>query len=81
MKDRQLIGTSIFGPRALQVVFQAFDGAWGEIAPEFGDDPRSLERARTRLAHAILVVASEDSDDPDRLKRDALQVMTAAPRR
>jgi hypothetical protein len=31
-----------------------------------------------RLAHAVLIVAREDSNDADRLKNDALQVMALA---
>ena len=77
MKARHLIGSSIFGPQALQVVFRAFDGAWSEIEVRFGSDQRAIERARTRLAYAILLVASEDSDDPESLKREALKVMAA----
>ncbi len=78
MKARQLIGSSIYGPRALRVVFQAFDGAWNDMAVQFGNDQRAIERARQRLAHALLVVASEDSDDPERLKKDALRLVAAA---
>ena len=46
--------------------------AWAEIAHHFDDDQ---EGARLRLAHALLGVAREDSDDPERLKIEALQVM------
>lgn len=78
MKARQLIGSSIYGPRALQVVFQAFDGAWNDMAVQFGKDQRAIERAQQRLAHALLVVASEDSDDAERLKKDALRLVAVA---
>ncbi len=78
MKARQLIGSSIYGPRALQVVFQAFDGAWDDMAGRFGDDQRAIERVQKRLAHAILMVATEDSDDVERLKKDALRLIMAA---
>jgi hypothetical protein len=43
MKARHLIGSSIFGPQALQVVFRAFDGAWSEIAVQFSNDQRAIE--------------------------------------
>jgi len=36
------------------------------------------EDARTRLAHAVLAVAREDSTDAEQLKRDSLQVMALA---
>ncbi len=34
--------------------------------------------ARLRLAHVVLVVAREDSQDPDGLKNDGVQVMAKA---
>lgn len=75
MKARRLIESSIFPPEALHTVCEAFDGAWAEIAHHFNGD---AEDARTRLAHAVLIVAREDSDDAERLKNDALQVMALA---
>jgi hypothetical protein len=72
MKARRLIEASTFEPETLEVIFQAFDDAWSEISHHFADEH---EKARLRLAHAMLVVAREDSKDPERLKNDALQVM------
>ena len=62
MKARRLIETSTFEPETLQVLYKAFDDAWAEISHHF--DGHS-EDARTRLAHAILLVAREDSKDAD----------------
>jgi hypothetical protein len=59
----------------LHVIFQAFDAAWKEIAENVGDEPRAIEAARHKLANATLSVASEDSRDPEQLKREALQAM------
>ena len=78
MKARRLIEGSLYEPETLNVVFQAFDQGWAEIADHFGSDPESIEDARTRLAHACLIVARDDSDDPERIKMDALQVMALA---
>jgi hypothetical protein len=75
VKARRLIEASTFEPETLQVVYKAFDDAWAEIAHHFAD---CHEQARMRLAHAVLIVAREDSDDPNRLKNDALQVMALA---
>jgi hypothetical protein len=78
MKARRLIEGSLYEPRTLRVIFEGFDQAWSEVADHFGTDPRSIEDARLRLAHACLVVAYEGIDDPERIKIDALQVMALA---
>ena len=78
MKARRLIEGSHYDPRTLRVISNGFDQAWGEIADHFGTDPRSIEDARLRLAHACLVVARDGSDDPERIKIDALQVRALA---
>ena len=58
---RQLIDGASFGPDALKAIGQAFDAAWAEIAANFGDDPPDVEKARLRLASALLSIAHEDS--------------------
>jgi len=78
MRARRLIETSTFNPKTLHLLFQAFDEAWSEIAGHFNNEPKEIEQARLRLAHAVLIVAREDSEDPERLKNDALQVMALA---
>ncbi len=75
MKARRLIERSSFPPETLHVIFEAFDHAWSEISHHF---PDHQEPARIRLAHAVLVLAREDSEDAERLKNDALQVMALA---
>jgi hypothetical protein len=75
MKARRLIESSIYEPETLQTAFKAFDDAWTEIAHHFDGH---AEDARARLAHAVLIVTREDSDDPEQLKNDALQVMALA---
>ena len=76
MKARQFIDGASFGPDALKAIGQAFDEAWAQIAANFGNDPEDIERARYRLATAMLSVASEDSRDVEALKRAALEAMT-----
>ena len=78
MRARRLIENSTFDPKTLHVLFQAFDEAWGEIANHFNNEPKEVEQARLRLAHAVLIVTREDSDDPERIKNEALQVMALA---
>ena len=75
MKARQIIDGASFGPEALEAIGQAFDGAWEQIAGNFGSDPNDIERARHRLATALLSVATEDSRDVPVLVRAALETM------
>jgi hypothetical protein len=70
-KARQLIDGASFGPEALK----AIGAAWSEISSNFGDDAVDAEKARLRLAEALLTIADEDSRDVDVLKRAALQRM------
>ena len=75
MKARELIDSASFGPDALKAITRAFDEAWLQIAANFGDDPQDIERARYRLANAMLAVASDDSRDVDALRKAALEEM------
>jgi hypothetical protein len=59
----------------LKAIAAAFDAAWAEIASNFGDDPTDVEKARLRLANALLSIAVEDSRNVEVLKRAALQRM------
>jgi hypothetical protein len=81
MRARFLIDGMSFGPEALNVLGQAFDAAWESIAGNFGDSPSDIERARLKLAEALLSVASEDSRDVQVLKIAALQLMALNYRR
>ena len=75
MKARKLIEGAVFDAPTVAVIGEAFDRAWSEIAAQFTSDGDHVERARIRLAHAILAVADEKSRDPERLKRHALEVL------
>ena len=77
MRARAILHRSTFGPEALKVATEAFDSAWAEIAHHFDGDPQ-IERARTQLAHAVLVTADDDSRDATALKKTALQMMALA---
>ena len=74
-KARQLIDGVPFGPDALKAIGEAFDAAWAVISANFGNDPVDAEKARLRLAEALLSIADEDSRDVEVLKRAALQRM------
>jgi len=75
MKAKALIDGASFGPDALRAIGQAFDAAWAEVAQNFGSDAKDVERARLRLAKAMLSIAHEDSRDVEVLKRAALERM------
>jgi hypothetical protein len=64
-----------FDPPTLEVIGQAFDQAWSDIAGHFDGDEGQVARARTQLAHAVLIVADDESRAVERLKRDALEVL------
>jgi hypothetical protein len=72
---QQLIDGAAFGPDALKTIWEAFDLAWLEVAPRFGDDETYIEAVRYQLATALLSVAYEDSRDALVLKKAALQRM------
>ena len=78
---RKLIDGAAYGPDASKALGQAFDEAWASIAGNFGDEPYDIERARLKLAGALLSVASDESRDVDALKNAALQVMALGYRR
>jgi hypothetical protein len=78
MKARQLIEGASYGPDTLKAMSQAFEAAWREIAETFGNDPQDIEKARLRLARALLSVAVEDRGDERALKVGALQAMALA---
>jgi hypothetical protein len=80
MKAKQMIEGASYGPEALKVIGQAFDDAWVEIAANFGDKPSAIEAARLKLAHAILSIATHQSDDAAALKRAVLAAMALEPR-
>jgi hypothetical protein len=54
IKARQLIDGASFGPEALKAIGEAFDKTWAEISANFGNDPVDVEKARLRLAKALL---------------------------
>ena len=70
-----LIESASYSPEALKAIRQAFDEAWQQVAGNFGDDTRDAERARLRLARALLSLAHEDSHDVGVLRRAALERM------
>ncbi len=75
MRARKLIEGAPFDPATLAAVGEAFDPPGRRSRITSPTIMTKGERARTRLAHAVLAVADEDSRDPESLKRQALEVM------
>jgi hypothetical protein len=75
MRARRLLEGTTYSAETLTAIFRAFDEAWGEVAHLF---PSDADDARERLAHALLIVAKEDSRDARFLKNEALQVFALA---
>ena len=74
MSIRQGIEGKVFDPTTLVEINTAFDRAWSEIEHHFGET--DVELARSRLAEAVLIVASDSqSHDVVALKNEALQVL------
>lgn len=76
MKARKLLSETTYDADTLGIIFKAFDEAWAEIEHHFNEELRA--EARSKLAHAILVVVDLDNTDVHRLKQGALQVMALA---
>jgi hypothetical protein len=74
MKARVLIESAAHGPEELKVAFQAFDGAWEEVAARFAN-PEAAEAARMRLATLILSLLP-DTKDAREMQVIAVQEMT-----
>ena len=75
IKAHQLIDGASFGPDTLKALGQAFEEAWQEVVGSFGEDLPDAEKARLRLANALLSIAAEDCRDVQILKHAALQRM------
>ena len=75
MNAKQVMSGASYGPEALKAVGKAFDEAWLQIESNFGDEPGDIEKARLRLARALLSIAHEDSRDVRVLRQAALERM------
>ena len=75
MKARVLLESASLGPDELKVAFQAFDGAWNEIATRYVARS-AIEDARIRLATIILSLVP-DTKDAVEMQAIAVQEMTA----
>jgi hypothetical protein len=72
MKARQLIGSASFQPDELKVIFEAFDDAWDEVAPDVSSRASAVEAARLSLAEIVLGLAAAGQIERVRLKAEAV---------
>ena len=72
LEARSLLEGSFPYAGDVEIVGKAYDDAWSEIARRFDGD---AEKARLRLAHAMLAVAPENGQNPKTLKNAALKLM------
>jgi hypothetical protein len=75
MKARQLIGNGSYGPDQLKALGQAFDAAWGRIAPTVSKRAKAVDAARLKLADIVLGLAKQGNFDPQWLADTAVQLM------
>jgi hypothetical protein len=73
MYARQLMGGAAFPPDVLKVIFEAFDDAWHEVAPEVSNRASAVDAARLRLATIVLSLAKSGPIERARIKTEAVQ--------
>jgi hypothetical protein len=74
-KARQLISGATYDPTTLNMLDQAFEDAWSDIAGNY-QSSLAIEAARLKLANVVLSVAAEGERDPKTLKDRAVRIMS-----
>ena len=72
MKPRQLISGAAFAPDELNVIYQAFDAAWAEVASDVSIRASAVESARLSLATIVLSLAKAGHVERDSLRAAAV---------
>jgi hypothetical protein len=75
VKARALIGSASYDPHTLKVLYQAFDDAWEQIAPEVADYSAATYAARMKLAEIVLGLARNGMRDAQNLTDAAVKAM------
>jgi cation transport regulator ChaB len=75
MRVAKILAGCTYGPETRKIIGKAFDDAWASIADDFAGDAQRADAARERLAHAVLIAATENCRDPEPIKTLALQIM------
>ena len=73
MKARSVLAGDALSKDTLRVAKDAFDAAWTAVAHEFKAKER--EEARRKLAHAVLIVANDESSNAKSLRTMALRLL------
>jgi len=76
MRAAKILAGCTYSPEALKIISKAFHEAWSDIAEHFAGDAARAAAARERLAHAVLIVATNVSHEAAPIKGMALQIMT-----
>jgi predicted negative regulator of RcsB-dependent stress response len=75
MKAAKILASCTYSPETLKIISKAFDDAWADIAEHFAGDAGRAAAARERLAHAVLIAATNVSHESGQIKGMALQIM------
>jgi hypothetical protein len=73
MRARQLLGSAVFPPDVLKVLFAAFDDAWDEVAGDVSSRAAAVDAARLRLATIVLSLAKSGPIEHGRIKDAAAE--------
>ena len=72
MKARQALDGAAFPPDVLRVIYDAFDDAWAEVAPNVSARASAVDAARLSLATIVLSLAKTGPIDRVALKTAAV---------
>ena len=77
---KKLIGSGSYDPDTLKILYEAFDNAWEQIAPNVGDRPEAIEAAQMKLANIVMALATDGmARDAETLTQAALDLMFEPP--
>ena len=77
---KKLIGSGSYDPDTLKILYEAFDNAWEQIAPNVGDRPEAIEAAQMKLANIVMALATNGKPmDAEALTQAALDLMFEPP--
>jgi hypothetical protein len=75
MKALARLRAASYAPETVRAMMDAFDAVWSSVHFHFYDSPETFERARLRLANAILGAAAYPGQDVESLKTAGLRSM------
>jgi hypothetical protein len=75
MRAAKIVAGCTYGPEALKIIGKAFDGAWARHRRALAGDADRAAAARERLAHAVLIVATDVCHESESIKGMAPQIV------